>query len=194
MPSRNVIKSFAPLSYYHVYNRGVEKKDIFADAIDKDFFLSLFDRHLNPDTTQSDTNGAPYCNFSENIELQSYCVMNNHYHLFLWLDSDVSALPALMRSVGTSYSLYFNKKYERVGPLFQSRYKAARIESDSQLQHISRYIHLNPVNPESYKYSSLQYFLNPESCHVPGFLRPAKTLQLFERHDYGEFLQMISES
>jgi hypothetical protein len=64
-----------------------------------------------------------------------------------------------MRSLLTSYSMYFNRKYKRSGPLFESRYKASLISEDAYLEHVTRYIHLNPRDWQRYDYSSLPYYL-----------------------------------
>jgi putative transposase len=75
----------------------------------------------------------------------------------------------------TSYSRYFNKKYELSGALFESRYKASRISSDPYLMHISRYIHLNPTDWMAYPYSSIHaYFIRP-----PEWLEPGRIIDLF---------------
>lgn len=112
--------------------------------------------------------------------------MGNHFHTLFYLGEDVSAISEFMRSIGTSYTMYFNKKYKRVGPLFQGTYKASCVTSDSYLLHISRYIHLNPREYETYKYSSLPAYLSKKSVL---WLKPQKILDLFEGDDYMEFMK-----
>lgn len=77
----------------------------------------------------------------------------------------------------TSYSKYFNQKYERFGPLFQSRYLASMITNDAYLMHISRYIHLNPKEWRDYPYSSIKYFQGKASAE---WFSPTYILDLFD--------------
>lgn len=81
-----------------------------------------------------------------------------------------------MRSLLTSYSMYFNKRYKRSGPLFESRYKASRISDDAYLQHITRYIHLNPKHWREYEYSSLPYYLQQVTDE---WIQPKRIAELF---------------
>ena len=82
-------------------------------------------------------------NFSDIISLVSYCLMPNHFHFLIKQKTD-TAIDSFMRSLGTRYTMYFNKKYKRVGSLCQGVYKAVLIDTDIQLLHLSRYIHQNP--------------------------------------------------
>lgn len=91
-----------------------------------------------------------------------------------------------MQSIANSYIRYFNTKYERRGPLFESRYKSSLIETQPYLEHITRYIHLNPKDWQTYKYSSLPYYLNEES---PEWFKPEKILELFDGESYLEFMK-----
>lgn len=104
-------------------------------------------------------------NFAEEINLIAYCLMPNHFHLLLKQKSS-NAIDGLMSSLGTRYSLYFNKKYKRVGSLFQGVYKAVQIESDEQLLYLSSYIHRNSLlkkNLFSQPSSLTEYFTNKKS-------------------------------
>jgi len=185
MPSRNIVKDFAPESYYHIYNRGVAKQPIFLDSRDKQRFLALFERHLSHKESLNG-NGLAYRKFTDDIELLCYCLMGNHFHLLVYQAENVSAITDFMRSVLTAYTMYFNRRHKRVGPLFQSVYKSSRISTDSYLLHISRYIHLNPRGYKSYHYSSLAHYLGTPS---PEWLNPNKILDLFAQENYLEFLE-----
>lgn len=158
MPSRHIIKEMAADSYYHVYNRGVNKLPVFNDRQDYLFFLSLLKRHLSRQP-QSDKQGREYKHLANDISLLSFCLMPNHFHLFVF-NKQHQGLELLMRSLATSYSIYFNKRHHRVGPLFQGRYKASRIDDDAYLAHISRYIHRNPKEYAEYNYSSYRALVN----------------------------------
>src|SRR5438105_2134757 len=137
MPAKNVVREYRPQSYYHVYNRGVAKQKIFLEQADKQYFLKLIDRHLNPASEAKNISGIPYRKFDTSAELLCYCLMGNHYHLLFYLNDDLTAITELMKSIGTAYTMYFNLKYKRVGPLFQGRFKATLIDNDAYLVHIS---------------------------------------------------------
>lgn len=174
MPSRNVIKFDAPDSYHHVYARGGNKQQIFLEDSDKDYFLYLLARYLSSETT-SNRFGYVYPNYANQLELLAFCLMDNHVHLLVF-QKDQGSMTALMRSLMTSYSRYFNLKYNRTGPLFESRYKASHITHIPYLEHISRYIHLNPRFWRRYKYSSLGLYVDGESV---SWLKPEKITDLF---------------
>jgi len=189
MPSRNVLKEQAPESYYHVYARGVNKQKIFLDATDYKHFLGLFDRYLSKNPVIG-KDGALYPNYLDHIEILAYCLMSNHFHLLVY-QYELPFMEKFMRSQMTSYSKYFNLKYKRTGPMFENRYKAVRIDQDSYLQHITRYIHLNPRFWERYRYSSLRYY---RDGNEPYWLRPDKVLDLFaSRQAYIEFAANYEE-
>lgn len=184
MPQKNSIKSFSPHQYYHVYNRGVAKQNIFGDASDKDYLLKLFERYLSENDDKIEKITAK--KFVDEIEINAYCFMNNHFHLLIWLEKDTKAIPLFMKSVFTSYTMYFNKKYNRVGPLFQSRYKASRITNDPYLIHISRYIHLNPMELyKKYKYSSYQTYLGKST---QSWIKAERIKSLMNSERYEEFV------
>jgi len=186
MPSRNIVRPHIPHSFYHFYNRGVNKENIFRCDEDKDIFLSIFDRYLNPHTKQTDYLGRPYPKFNDNVEVQCYCLMDNHYHFLCYLNSNTAEFGKLLKAVGSAYTRYFNTRYNRIGPLFQSRFKANLITTDEQLLHTSRYIHLNHVNYLDYKYSSLHSFLG--EC-APPWMDSHRLLEYTKSIDYFQFLK-----
>lgn len=151
MPSKYIIKQSTENGIYHVYNRGVEKRDIFCDDHDYKYFLYLLKSYLTPmkertglDPAQGPTLQREKPDYSNEIELMAYCLMSNHFHLLL-KQMNKDSMSKFMKSVGTNYSMYFNRKYNRVGGLFQGNYKGILVENDDYLLHLSRYIHLNPV-------------------------------------------------
>lgn len=173
MPSRHVLKIDIAHSYYHVYARGHGRKKLFRDEEDFTVFINLFARYLSHSPAR-DRNGAPYPHLAGKVSLLCYCLMPNHFHLLLYQDVEGS-MSGLMRGIMTSYSRYFNKKYNLSGALFESRYKASRISSDSYLMHISRYIHLNPRDWLAYPHSSIHaYFMG-----APEWLEPTRVIDLF---------------
>ncbi len=175
MPRRNVLRLDAPESYYHVYARGNSRHRIFHDEEDFIHLLRILERYLSPDEARN-RNGISYPNFYNRVDLLAFCIMPNHFHLLLY-QRQQGTLTSLMQSVMTSYSRYFNTKYKRTGPLFESRFKASMITDDSYLHHITRYIHLNPRHWRDYEYSSLPYYLQRDTV---SWLRPERILELFD--------------
>lgn len=189
MPSRNILKVDIAESYYHVYARGVNKSIIFHDEMDFTRFLSLLKRYLSKECSQSKV-GLPYPHLYNKLELLCFCLMPNHFHILLY-QAESGSMTLLMRGVMTSYSRYYNKKYQRTGPLFESRYKASRIDSDNYLHHISRYIHLNPNDWQHYKYSSVRYYLDKYAAE---WVRIERVMALFKnREEYKQFLEEYKE-
>jgi putative transposase len=174
MPSRNVIKVDIEESYYHVYARGHGRQKIFRDDEDFRVFLNLLKRHLSVEEI-ADKYGKPYAHLRGQIELLSYCLMENHFHLLIY-QIEKGAMSRLMRGIMTSYSTYFNKKYDSSGALFESRYKASRISRDSYLMHISRYIHLNPGDWRAYPYSSISAYFG---VGQPEWLQQNRVIDIF---------------
>ncbi len=182
MPAKNSVKIYIENGYYHIYNRGVEKRNIFLDEQDYRVFLSYLKIYLSPkeesikdikindDFDFKDKNKVisqiyMLNNFFNKIDLVSYVLMPNHFHLEL-RQTNKKDIEIFMRSLITKYTMYFNKKYHRVGPLFQGRYKAVLIQNEEYFLHLSRYIHLNPQEIlagqplESYPWSSYHTYIN----------------------------------
>ncbi|MDB5166989.1 MAG: hypothetical protein JWN26_134 [Candidatus Saccharibacteria bacterium] len=190
MPGRNILKQDVADSYYHIYARGVNKRGIYPDATDYTFFLSLIRRYLSRSETKSGR-GANYPKLYDDIELLAYCLMPNHFHLLIY-QVKPGSMQNLMRRIMTSYSGYFNRKYDRSGPLFESRYRASMVTSDSYLLHISRYIHLNPAKWREYNYSSLRAYLGKTP---PDWLSIYKVSRFFtSQAHYLEFLEDYQET
>jgi putative transposase len=186
MPGRNVVKEYVPEAYYHVYNRGVEKRDIFLDDQDYTVFLGLLKKFL-VGAPLPETNRHVSKIYGDKVEFLAYCLMPNHFHM-LFYQIDEKALSGLMRSLATAYVMYFNDRYQRVGPLFQGTFKASQILKDSYLEHITRYIHLNPDDYKEYPYSSLANYTGRKQS---SWLRPQRILELFEGNSqaYTEFVE-----
>ncbi|MFH1408164.1 MAG: transposase, partial [Patescibacteria group bacterium] len=173
MPAKNTIKVYADNSFYHIYNRGVNKQEIFVDSYDYYYFLYLLKKYLDPtfkkkfiDPVTGEALFVEGASFVGDVKLVAFALMPNHYHLLLHNISKYG-MEKLLRRVGTSYSLYFNNKYDRVGGVFQGVYKGVMITNQEHLLHLSCYIHLNPTelsdihakNLTGYDYSSYKYFL-----------------------------------
>lgn len=132
-------KQFAEGGYYHIYNRGNNKQDIFLDDEDRKCFLFRLREALYPEFVDSRRKPLPKGAFA----LLAYCLMPNHFHLLIRQNS-VVPITELIKKICTGYSKYFNKKHERIGHLFQDQFKAIGIINDSYLLWVSAYIHQNP--------------------------------------------------
>ncbi|MGH9421649.1 MAG: transposase [Thermoanaerobaculia bacterium] len=116
-----------PGAVYHAISRGIERRSIFSDDVDRERYLGILERAV-----------ARF-----RFQLYAYCLMDNHVHLAI----EVGKVPLsrIMRSVNTSYAGYFNVRHRRSGYLFQSRYKAFLVDGEEYLLSLIRYIHENPV-------------------------------------------------
>jgi len=146
---------------YHVYNRGVEKRNIFEDETDKWRFLQslyLFNdsldshRELNEFRDKNKVfnmktlrEKLPSAETEPLVKIMADCLMPNHYHLLLE-EIKEDGVSRFMQKLGTGYTSYFNKKHNRVGSLFQGSYKYVRVEKERHLKYLLVYINvLNPV-------------------------------------------------
>lgn len=168
MPTKNSVKEYAENSYYHIYNRGVAKQSIFIDEQDYKTFLSYLKIYLTPIPIDKNKQAFPsrqLKNFYQELKLLAYCLLPNHFHLFVW-QREANTIANFLKSITTKYSMYFNKKYKRVGPVFQGRYKAVMVKNENQFIYLSKYIHRNPLDIltsgsdlEVYRYSSYLNYL-----------------------------------
>lgn len=136
---------------YHIMLRGNEKKNIFADEQDKHRFLE--------DVTIKQSHIGFF--------LYAYCLMDNHVHLLL--NTNGNDLSIIMKGIGVRYAYYYNAKHQRVGHVFQDRFKSEPVEDERYLQAVIRYIHNNPVKAgivikaEEYPWSSYGSYINPQN-------------------------------
>ncbi len=145
---------FSTDEIYHVYNRGVEKRNIFLNEKDHlRFILNLYEFN----------NSVPAHNVGYNferlpievrlqyprketlVEILAFCMMPNHYHLLV-KPAKEAGLTDFMRKLGTGYTNYFNLKYNRVGALFQGKFKSVLLKQEAHFQHLPHYMHLNPLD------------------------------------------------
>ncbi|KKR81361.1 MAG: Transposase IS200-family protein [Candidatus Daviesbacteria bacterium GW2011_GWA1_41_61] len=194
MASKNSIKVYSENTYYHLYNRGVEKRPIFQDDQDYAVFLSYLKEYLLPKNEEalrkklSDPNTSykekykilrllRLNNFHGEIMLNAYCLMPNHFH-FLIKQNSANSIDTFMNSLCLRYAKFFNTKYERVGRLFQDVYKAVMVDSEPQLLYLTSYIHQNPIKNQKKKSASPEVvwracFSQPSS--LPEYLGQKKT-------------------
>jgi len=140
--------SFSEGEYYHIYNRGVNKNDIFGDIHDREHFVRLlFVSNSNRAVRFSEIKSLPFSSINRNeplVSIGAYCLMPNHFHVLI-KEINEGGISRFMAKLTTGYSMYFNKLHGRVGPLFQSRFKASHVNNDNYLKYLFAYIHLNPV-------------------------------------------------
>jgi len=183
-----------PDEFYHIYNRGTEKRILFLDADDYKRFVELLylcntEQQVNIRDIRSRCKSVyDHDRGDLLVSVGAYCIMPNHYHLLLTTSRE-GGIAKYMGKLATSYSMYFNKKYQRSGRLFQGTYKSKFIDTDEYLKYMYAYIHLNPakLSPEladrtlgfvsEYEYSSLRQFLQPNEQFA--ILQPAAFPEYF---------------
>jgi len=146
--------------YYHVFNRGVDKRNIFESTDDLSYFFSRIIDLNYADIpgkfriSRSRKNGISV-NESESgklVSIVAYCLLPNHFHLVLKQEVD-GGISKFMQKLGTSHTMYFNQKYKRSGSLFQGKFKANMISGEFGLPVLSVYVNLNyihhRINPKS---------------------------------------------
>ncbi len=192
MPAKNSTKQYLENGYYHIYNRGVEKRIIFLDAQDYSVFLSYLKEYLlpkdeeklrerlsNPETSYKEKDKILKLlrmnNFSDEITLLAYCLMPNHFHFFVKQKSP-NTIDKFMNSLCTRYSMYFNKKFKRVGSLYQDVYKAVLVNNEAQFLHLSRYIHKQAIKID--KPSSYEEYLGLRKTE---WVKPEEILSYFSK-------------
>ncbi|MBN1812638.1 MAG: transposase [Anaerolineae bacterium] len=164
MPERTV--KLCPGEYYHLYNRGHNRERIFYERENFLFFLRRMRKHLTPI-----------------LDVVAYCLMYTHYHLLVRVKAQTSevsktsevstAVSNAMMRFSVSYTKAINKRYDRVGALFQGAFQAKHVDGDKYLVHLSRYIHLNPVlsglveQPEEWEFSSYQDYVGLRDGTLP---------------------------
>lgn len=211
-------------NFYHIYNRGVDKRKVFMD--EKDYFRFIHDLfEFNDKNITINVNFYAKRNYRRNygsripivlaqrkarellVDIVCYCLMPNHYHLFLRQRMD-GGISKFLQKLGTGYTNYFNLKHERSGVLFQGKFKAVSIETDVQFTHLSRYIHLNPAelvesnwkeqgiknwqevkkHLESYRWSSYSDYIGKKN--FPSLINKKVLSDYFDnRNEYRKFVE-----
>lgn len=191
--------------YYHIYNRGVAYQSVFTNKRDyQRFILALhyyqfknipirLSKFLQIPEEDRTTMFQDITDMNNRIvDVTTYCLMPNHFHLLLKQNTE-DGISRFLRLTINSYARYFNIKYKRVGPLFQGMFKVVRVETEEQLLHLSRYIHLNPLvsfvvqekDFISYPWSSLQEYIT----HTPTITDPTPILSHFSpQQSYLDFI------
>jgi putative transposase len=168
---------------YHIYNRGVEKRNIFSD--DEDYFRFIHNLYefndespvvnvkyyFNPEKMNVK---PPYSNRERKprkllVEILLFTLMPNHFHLLL-RQREKNGIVKFMQKLGTGYTMYFNQKHKRVGGLFQGRFKAINIEREVHVIHLPHYIHTNPLSLNYGGSTSIEFLENYRWSSFPDYI------------------------
>ena len=170
---------FVENEYFHIYNRGVDKRDVFLEERDFRRFLLAMDllndkkdglmsrwrdfRENHPKKTLKDFLVNSVKERNHLVEIVAYCLNSNHYHFILKQTADNNGIKIFMQRLGNSYTKYFNEKYKRDGVLFQGRFKSAHIEPNNFLR-MSVYVSCNSEihgihSAVNYKWGSFPEYL-----------------------------------
>lgn len=203
---------------YHVFNRGIERRDIYINKKDYERALKLikFYRHKDIPIRFSQMYQQPLdirnkilkkiYQSEKIVEILSFCLMPNHFH-FLLKQKLEKGIATFISNITNAYTKYFNTRNNRVGPLLQGTFKAVLVETDEQLIHLSRYIHLNPVvssviteeRLDSYPWSSYSEYLGLSHNNISDkdfILKMFRSVQHYKEFvtsqiDYGKKLELI---
>lgn len=213
--------TFAEGEYYHLYNRGVDKRRVFMSPVDYKRFLayllavnSRITLPIRHAVTTKDLQGLALENGRERIvAIGAYCLMPNHFHLYVTQLTD-GGISKFMQRLQTAYSMYFNEKYERTGALFQGTFKAEHVDRDAYAKYLFSYIHLNPAKLKdskwkergardlgrlksfvsSYPYSSLSEYLSRKHLITSPSDFPAYLSTAREVNDHIDYWMRFRES
>ena len=141
---------FSEGEYYHIYDRGVEKRIIFTDKRERERFMALL---FAANSTEKIHVSDQYKDLSEIFSLDReellvdigvYVLMPNHFHLLI-REKQENGISKFMQKLLTGYTMYFNKKHHRTGALFEGVFKGVHVDEDRYLKYLYAYIHLNPI-------------------------------------------------
>lgn len=165
-------RNIAPGEYYHLFNRGAHRMNVFREKRDWVRFLLLILYMQSPRSVKNlvryVTQEAPTIGFlfplkeqeamvrERFVELTAFCIMPNHFHLLL-KEVEEGGTARYMQRVLNSYSKYYNEKYQSSGHVFQGRYKSVHVKDDRQLVYLSAYIHRNPRELRAWKNKEFEY-------------------------------------
>ncbi len=193
-------------NYYHVFNRGVDKRKIFLDKGDLYYF---FDAIIISNSVENIKNTdvknkrkkekESKINSEKIVEIIAYAILPNHFH-FILKEITEGGISKFMKKLSGSYSLYFNKKYERIGTLFQGRFKSSLLAYENSLERTSAYVNLNykhhKIDPEKFlvKTSLFEYLgkeMGDKICSEKEIEEIIKEAGGLEK--YKKYLKMISK-
>ena len=181
MPLRKI--SFVSGEYYHIYNRGNSKQVIFRDKNDYARFLGLLFACNSSENFKIDNLNKKESLFNVSrgnqiVYIGAYCLMPNHFHLLL-TNIEEGGISKFMQKLITAYVMYYNKKYNRTGSLFEGKFKAEHVNKDQYLKYLFSYIHLNPVK-----------LIEPE-WKERGIQNKSKVKKFLEQYQYSSYLDFL---
>jgi len=209
--------NFSIDEYYHIYNRGTDKRTTFMEPHDYNRFIALLYVCNSTEPVNISDHFKKGLTFLEIFELErvdtlveigAYCLMPNHFHLLV-REKTEGGISKFMLKLLTGYTIYFNKKNSRTGSLFESTFKAKHIDTDEYLKYLFAYIHLNPVKIidsgwkengisnrivakeylSKYMYSSYQEYLGVLRKEWKILNRPAFPEYFIDPHDFEGFIE-----
>lgn len=199
---------FANGEYYHIYNRGVDKRQVFMDDYDyKRFLISiilsndiqdgLIDRWRNLKRSDPEASFQNFRRLSLRkplIDIVAYCFNPNHYHIILGQLVE-RGIEIFMHRLGTAYTMYFNKRHKRSGSLFQGSFKAIHIDSNEYLLYLSAYVNKNyfihDLSKNEWNYTSLNEYENKINKEY-AVCRPEIILNQFK--DIKEYVEYVDKN
>ncbi len=180
--------SFAEGEYYHIYNRGNDKRTIFHDKKDYQYFMSLLfiansENSFNVVRMKRAKNSNVFDNTVENkiVSIGSYVLMPNHFHILITQRVD-GGISKFMQKICTGYAMYYNKKYKRTGSLFEGKFKSQYLDTDRYLKYVFSYIHLNPIK------------LIDKTWKEKGIKNLGKSLSFLKNYKYSSFIDYTNTS
>jgi len=141
----------SPTGYYHIMMRGINKEMIFRRDDFKSSFMEILSRKIE----------------ESEVEVAAYCIMDNHVHLVL--HGEITEIGNFLKRVNTAFAMKLNNKMDRIGHVFQDRYKSQEVLSDEHLLQVVRYVHNNPVNAGMVKDSS-EYIWSSYNGYISGII------------------------
>ena len=171
--------------YYHIYSRGVEKRPIFIDDYDRDRFIKLLyiANSAHPFVFR-EVQQTPLNEIEREkslVSIGAYVLMDNHFHILI-KEIEEGGISLFMKKLLTGYSSYFNKRHNRTGILFQSRFQFKHVVRDEQLKYLFSYIHLNPIKQIEPKWRE------------DGIKNMARVQKLLEHYPYSSYADYIGRS
>lgn len=183
MPFRKT--SFVSGEYYHIYNRGNSKQKIFRDKNDYLRFLGLLfacnsSENFKVDNLHKKQSLLESLRGDQIVYIGAYCLMPNHFHILI-TDTGEGNISKFIQKVVTAYVMYFNKKYQRSGSLFEGKFKAEHANTDKYLKYLFSYVHLNPIK------------LIDSRWKERGIKNKTKALEFLGKYQYSSYLDYLEK-
>ncbi len=178
--------NFVQSEYFHIYNRGNDKKIIFKDQEDYNRFIGLMyacnqKENFKSDNLKKDQGLFNVIRKTNLVDIGVYCLMSNHFHILI-TGIEEGGISKFMQKISTAYVMYYNKKYKRSGSLFEGKFKAEHVDNDRYLKYLFSYIHLNPVKIINRKWKKI------------GINNKNKVIKFLNQYNYSSYLDYLGEN